>query len=165
MPFNSAGNSLSIELCGVWIGQLGEKRQPIPAEYCVWIGWSRFGIRCKVSREKGKHSINWNYFHTCNIEVIWLIDCTKANHNKSSAITKAYAAYSQGCITSACVRHCSRLIFLSLRQCNVFSTSQLEWHFDKTTCCHVRCKIWRRSDVLGCILVCRLTLDTQCPMG
>ena len=31
--------------------------------------------------------------------------------------------------------------FLSLRQRNVFSTSQLELHFDKTTCWHVRCKI------------------------
>ena len=40
------------------------------------------------------------------------------------------------------------LIDLFLRQRNVFSTSQLELHFDKTTCWHLRCKIWRRSDVV-----------------
>ena len=113
----------------------------------MWIGWSN---PCSNYDVKGKKvNTELSRFHACNIEVISLINCTKADHNKSGAIMKAYAVCSQGCITPACVRHCSHFGFsLSLCQRTVFATSQLELRFDKTTCWHVRCKIWRRSDVL-----------------
>ena len=80
-------------------------------QYYVWIGWSKFGLRCQVSREKSKHWLKLSYLHACNIEVIWLIDFTKTNYNKSGAIMKADAACSEECVMPACVCHCSGFIF------------------------------------------------------
>ena len=90
-----------------------------------------------------------SYFHASNVEVIWLIDFTKATHSKSGAITKAYAACNRK--AAAHLHECAvafASLFLSLRQRSIFSTSQIELHFDKITCWHTHCKIRRRSNVV-----------------